>query len=53
MLGHKLIQVLSKDFETATTIRSEKSWFVSLGFQNQTKIYEQIILKILKGLKMP
>lgn len=51
MLGHKLIQVLSKNFETATTIRSKKSCFESFGFQNQTKIYEQIDIENIKGVE--
>ena len=51
MLGHKLIQVLSKNFETATTIRSKKSCFESFGLQNQTKIYEQIDIENIKGVE--
>ena len=51
MLGHKLIQVLSKDFETATTIRIEKSRFASFGFQKQAKIYDQINIENIEAVE--
>lgn len=51
MLGHKLIQVLSRNFETATTIRSEKNSLETFGFHKRTKVFDQINVENIKTVE--
>ena len=51
MLGHKLIQVLSQDFETATTIRFEKSYVERFGFQKQSKIFDCLNIENIESVE--
>ncbi len=42
MLGHKLIQVLSEEFEVFSTIRSEFTDFEKYGLLDSERVFEKI-----------
>ena len=51
MLGHKLLQVLSKSFETATTIRIKKEDLFNSEFHNHTKIFDNLNIENFEAVE--
>ena len=51
MLGHKLIQVLNKEFDVFSTIRSDFSYFENYDLLDSSKVFDRIEVENFKSVE--